>query len=91
MVYLAHAAVGADLKATTPVMLTPLSVIIGLLIAFLATRVWNNLGMACREAGENECAATAFERALVLDPGDSRAAVNLYFLQRDIDAQRAQK
>lgn len=36
----------ADLKATTPVMLTPLSVIVGLLIAFLASRVWANLDHA---------------------------------------------
>jgi Protein of unknown function (DUF4239) len=38
--------VAADLKATTPVMLTPLAVIIGLLIAFLASRVWANLDHA---------------------------------------------
>jgi hypothetical protein len=44
--YLARRPIGADLKATTPVMLTPLSVVIALLIAFLATRVWNNLDRA---------------------------------------------
>jgi hypothetical protein len=32
----------ADLKSTTPVMLTPLAVILGLLIAFVASRVWTN-------------------------------------------------
>ena len=36
----------ADLKGMTPVMLTPLSVIAGLLIAFLASRVWTNLDPA---------------------------------------------
>jgi hypothetical protein len=43
---LATRPIAADLKATTPSMLTPLSLIIGLLIAFLATRVWNNLDRA---------------------------------------------
>jgi hypothetical protein len=45
----------AHLKATSPVMLTPLSVIAGLLIAFLASRVWSNLDRAetyvAQEAG----------------------------------------
>jgi cytochrome bd-type quinol oxidase subunit 2 len=35
-----------ELKATTPAMLTPLSVIVGLLIAFLAARVWSNVDHA---------------------------------------------
>jgi hypothetical protein len=35
-----------ELKATTPVMLTPLAVLLGLLIAFLAQRVWNNIDHA---------------------------------------------
>ncbi len=38
--------VAGDLKALTPVLLTPLSVIAGLLIAFLASRVWANLDRA---------------------------------------------
>jgi hypothetical protein len=38
--------IGADLRATTPSMLTPLSLIIGLLIAFLAARVWSTLDRA---------------------------------------------
>jgi hypothetical protein len=38
--------VAVDLKATTPVMLTPLSVIAGLLIAFLASHVWSNIDHA---------------------------------------------
>jgi hypothetical protein len=35
-----------ELKATTPVMLTPLAVILGLMIAFLAQRVWTNIDHA---------------------------------------------
>ena len=38
--------IAAELKALTPVLLTPLSVIAGLLIAFLASRVWANLDRA---------------------------------------------
>jgi hypothetical protein len=38
--------IAVELKALTPVMLTPLSVISGLLIAFLATHVWSNLDRA---------------------------------------------
>src|SRR6185437_4774747 len=38
--------IAADLKALTPVLLTPLSVLTGLLIAFLAARVWANLDHA---------------------------------------------
>ena len=38
--------IAAELKALTPVLLTPLSVITGLLIAFLASRVWANLDRA---------------------------------------------
>jgi hypothetical protein len=45
-------------------------------------RVWNNLGMACREAGQSDCAAAAFAHAMTLDPDDPRPAVNLYFLSR---------
>jgi hypothetical protein len=35
-----------ELKATTPVMLTPLSVLTGLVIAFVASRIWVNLDHA---------------------------------------------
>jgi hypothetical protein len=38
--------IAAELKALTPVLLTPLSVVAGLLIAFLASHVWNNLDRA---------------------------------------------
>lgn len=45
-------------------------------------RVWNNLGVACRDAGHEECAAEAFARAMALDPQDTRPRLNLYFLRR---------
>jgi hypothetical protein len=35
-----------ELKATTPVMLTPLSVLTGLVIAFVASRIWTNFDHA---------------------------------------------
>ena len=43
---LARHRLASDLKTLTPVLLTPLSVIIALLIAFLAGRVWENLDRA---------------------------------------------
>lgn len=42
----ADTVLAGELKATTPVMLTPLAVILGLLIAFLAQRVWTNIDHA---------------------------------------------
>jgi hypothetical protein len=45
-VIIARHRIAADLKMLTPVLLTPLSVIAGLLIAFLAARVWANLDHA---------------------------------------------
>lgn len=46
------------------------------------SRVWNNLGMACWRAQEPLCAEHAFQQALRLDPNDSKAAVNYYFMQQ---------
>lgn len=46
------------------------------------SRVWNNLGMACRQAGDTDCARAAFDQALRLDPDNTRAAANRYFLGR---------
>ncbi len=43
---LAQSRIAVDLRATTPVMLTPLAVIAALLIAFLASRVWSDLDNA---------------------------------------------
>src|ERR1700761_8297894 len=41
-----------ELKATTPVMLTPLSVLTGLTIAFVASRIWTNLDHANSIVGD---------------------------------------
>jgi hypothetical protein len=43
---LSRRAVAQDLKAVVPVTLTPLGVILGLVIVFLASRVWMNLDRA---------------------------------------------
>ena len=52
---LSRRAVAQELRAVAPVTLTPLGVILGLLLAFLASRVWTNLDRAGeyvgREAG----------------------------------------
>jgi hypothetical protein len=45
-VMLGRRPVGEELKTISPVTLTPLAVILGLLIAFLASRVWDNAGQA---------------------------------------------
>jgi hypothetical protein len=46
MMSLSGRPIAAELKATSPTMLTPLGVIIGLVIAFLASHVWSNLNNA---------------------------------------------
>ncbi len=64
-----------EFKATSPVMLTPLAVIAGLLIAFLAARVWTSLDHANAYAA-NE--ATAIHETILLAdalPGDARVAL----------------
>jgi hypothetical protein len=63
------------MKATSPVMLTPLSVIVGLLIAFLAARVWSNLDHASTYVGEE--ATTLRQSVLMADnlPKDVSASV----------------
>src|SRR5690554_1650809 len=48
---LAHPMLALELKATTPVMLTPLATMLGLLIAFLAQRVWTNIDHAYAYVG----------------------------------------
>lgn len=67
--------VAADLKSLTPVLLTPLSVIAGLLIAFLAARVWNNLDHANAYVAQEAIAIN--EVVLLVDtlPGPTRDAV----------------
>jgi hypothetical protein len=86
---LAKRTIGADLKATTPVMLTPLSVIIGLLIAFLATRVWNNLdrasGYVAQEASSiRECLVLGAELPPeIRDSFRQQIRVYLHFIETD--------
>jgi protein O-mannosyl-transferase len=43
-------------------------------------RAWNNLGYACALEGRTAEAEADFSRALAIDPGDVRAAVNLRLL-----------
>ncbi len=67
--------IAGALNATTPTMLTPISVIAGLLIAFLAARVWANLDRANTLVVQE--ASAIRESALLADalPGDTRTAV----------------
>jgi hypothetical protein len=60
---LSRRAVAKDLKAVVPVTLTPLGVILGLLIAFLASRVWTNLDRAGEYVGQE---AGALREAVLL-------------------------
>jgi hypothetical protein len=67
--------IASHLKATTPTMLTPLSVIAGLLIAFLASRVWSNLDRANAYIAQE---ASAIRESLILAdafPTDTRTAL----------------
>lgn len=63
---LAQRRIADDLKATTPSMLTPLAVITGLLIAFLAARVWTTLDRANNLVGQE---ASAIREVIVLTEG----------------------
>lgn len=63
---LASRPIALDLKATTPVMLTPLAVIAGLLVAFLATRVWSNLDRANAYVAQE---ATSIREAMAMVEG----------------------
>jgi hypothetical protein len=54
--------VAQQLKMISPVTLTPLAVVLGLLIAFLATRVWENVGHANEYIGQE---ASALSKALL--------------------------
>lgn len=53
--------IGHKLKTISPVTLTPLAVVLGLLIAFLASRVWENAGRARSYVGQE---ATALSEAV---------------------------
>ena len=49
---LSKRAVAQNLKTIAPTSLTPLGVILGLLIGFLASRVWTNLDRAAEYVGQ---------------------------------------
>jgi hypothetical protein len=82
-------AIARKLNATTPVMLTPLAVIAGLLIAFLASRVWSNVDRANTYVAHE---ASAIRQSVLLAdtlPEDTRTAVrsalkqHLRFIEAD--------
>lgn len=66
---------GRNLKAATPGILSPLGTIAGLLIAFLAVRVWTNIDHANADMAQQ---ASAISQAVLMTdklPADMRAAV----------------
>jgi hypothetical protein len=60
---LSHRQIAEQLKAISPVTLTPLAVILGLLIVFLAARVWEKVGRANEYIGQE---AGALSRVMLL-------------------------
>src|SRR5215213_3205800 len=71
-IMLARRPVASQLKACSPVTLTPLAVILGLLLAFLSSRVWTNVDRAGEQVGRE---AGALREVLVLAdalPDDAR-------------------
>ena len=67
--------IAEQLSATTPVMLTPLAVLAGLHIAFLASRVWSNVDRANTYIVQE---ASAIRQSVLLAdtlPEDTRTAV----------------
>jgi len=70
-----------QLKTISPVTLTPLAVILGLLIAFLAARVWENVGRANEYIGQE---AGALSRVMLLAnalPTEVRTEVQTAIMQ----------
>src|SRR5215212_1513974 len=67
--------IATDLKATTPVMLTPLSVIASLLIAFLASRVWSNVDRANSYVAQEARAISQVVLLISGLPDDTQEAV----------------
>src|SRR5207244_770055 len=62
-VALSRRPIAEQLRTISPVTLTPLAVILGLLIAFLAARVWENVGRANDYIGQE---AGALSKVMVL-------------------------
>jgi Protein of unknown function (DUF4239) len=72
---LSRSPIAGALHVTTPAMLTPLAVIFGLVIAFLATRVWGNLDHAQAYVVEE---ASGIREAVLISsvlPSDTRDAL----------------
>ena len=72
---LSRSPIAGALHVTTPAMLTPLAVIFGLVIAFLATRVWGNLDHAQAYVVEE---ASGLREAVLISsvlPSDTRDAL----------------
>jgi Protein of unknown function (DUF4239) len=86
---LSRRAVAQDLRAVAPVTLTPLGVILGLLLAFLASRVWTNLDRAGEYVGQE--AGALRETVLLADflPQEVRTSVrqaiwrHLHFIESE--------
>ena len=81
---LSRRAVAQSLKAIAPTTLTPLGVILGLLIGFLAARVWTNLDRANQYVGQE---AGALRETILLTeslPADVRTGVR-QAVQRHLD------
>ncbi len=78
-VILSRRSVGDELKTVSPVTLTPLAVILGLLIAFIAGRIWENVAHANEHVGQETSALSEImllSNALPTEIGNGlRAAV----------------
>ncbi len=75
-VIMSHLRIAPELNAITPVLLTPLSMIASLLIAFLAARVWANVDRANTFIGQE---ASAIRETMLLSdtlPNATRRAVH---------------
>jgi Protein of unknown function (DUF4239) len=73
--------IAEQLKMISPVTLTPLAVILGLLIVFLAARVWENVGRANEYIGQE---AGALSRVMLLAnalPSEVRTKVQTAIMQ----------
>jgi hypothetical protein len=73
--------IAEQLKAISPVTLTPLAVVLGLLVAFLAARVWENVGRANEYIGQE---AAALSRVILLAnalPTEVRTKVRTAIIQ----------
>jgi len=72
---LSRSPIAGALHVTTPAMLTPLAVILGLVIAFLATRVWGNLDHAQAYVVEEASGIRAAVLISSVLPSDTRDAL----------------